>query len=163
MFNDSLPIKVKKDHLRGYGSDAVMTTATAKLSAATARERVIPPTNAQLTNLSQGTPQRSGAPCFRRGYTRDNGCQAQRGTHSPTPQSAPPASLFPANIFLPAETCLSPSWQAHRHQGGRATAAGRQPLLIPYGWPRDDPEGRTAPLRTPGASTAAHRLWSWIP
>ena len=76
--NDILPKKAKKNPIRGYQSEAAMTTTTTAKRSGKKRDvsevvclnckiKVTVPANVQLRNLSLGTPPRSGGPFIGRG------------------------------------------------------------------------------------------------
>lgn len=119
------PRKSTREHLQGNRSEAAMTPTTTAIRSCVKRDtsevfckkRVTMPTKAQLTSLSVGTPQSSGAPCVRRGHTQIISARLSRAhTHQPS-TSAPPVSAFCQGISpLLQKLVRLPSWHVHRYR-----------------------------------------------
>ena len=105
--------------------------------------------------------QRNGAPLVRRGHIQTMSAWLSRQLVSQlhlflSYQRISPALQSLVQFYLRCKLIV------FGHEEGRATAAGQKRLLSPYDRPHDDPERRAAPSPTPGASTTANRLSSWI-
>ena len=150
------PRRIPSEDIGAWGA---MTITTAKRSSMkrhvrevashNCKKRVTVPTNALLRNLSLGVPQRSGAPCTKRGRMQTTSAWPA----GITPISPPYFSI--SSVYSPG--CrdlfifLRDKLICIVYQEGRATATGWQRLLIPYDRPGDDLQHRPAPYRIPGA------------
>ncbi|CAN0303407.1 unnamed protein product, partial [Scytosiphon promiscuus] len=110
--NDILPNKSKKDPLRGYRSEAAMTTTTAVKRSGMKRDmsEVVCHHCKEKGHYANKCPTKNPPPgatgtkwcsLHKTASHSDNECMAQQAT----PESAPPVSALPATISPAAETC----------------------------------------------------------